>query len=115
MFKITFICKCGCKSYTSTATQCLNIKLQSIECLFQCYEIKRFKGKDVWKLHITHSGYNYTEFYNFATYATHHIDNHTDGWMAEIKHNICAGFYTNQILSQMHIHDFNILFKLIKI
>ena len=115
MFKITLICNCGHKLHTSTTTQCLNIKLQSIECLFQCYEVKRFNGKDVWKFHITHLGHNHAEFYNSAAHATHHINDCINGWMAKIKHGIHAGLHTNQILSQMHIYDLNILLKLIEI
>ena len=114
-FKITLICNHSHKSHTSTATQHLNTKLQSIECLFQCYRVKRFNGKDMWELHVTHSGHNHAEFYNSAAHAIHHINDHTDSQMAEIKHGICAGLHTNQILSQMHIHDSDILLESIEI
>ena len=69
----------------------------------------------MWKLHITHLSHNYTKFYNSATYATHHIDNCTDEQMAEIKHSIHAELYANQIFSQMHIYDSNILLRPINI
>ena len=69
----------------------------------------------MWELHVTHSGHNHAESYNPAAHATHCVDNCTDGQMAEIKCGICAGFHTNQILSQMHIHDPDILLELIEI
>ena len=114
-FKITLIYDCGHKLHTSTAIQYLNIKSQSIECPFQCYKIKRFNKKDVWELHVTHSGYNYAKFYNPAAHATHCVDNYTDEQMAEIKCGIHTGLHINQILSQMCIHNSDILFKPIKI
>ena len=114
-FKITLICDCGHKPHTSTATQRLNTKSQSIRCPFQCYGVKRFNGKDVWELHVTHSGHNHAKSYSSAAHATHCVDDHTNGWMAEIKHGIRAGLHTNQILSQMCIHDPDILLEPIDI